>query len=148
VTDATSPRPSCRCRRAEHDPARSARGPARRAGPRRRARRRHDLARARARDLGVVLPVTTDAPAAAGWGPTYVDAEGRPGRFDPCTPIAYVVNPGWAPQQARRDLARRCAGCRPRAGCSSWPRATPTSCPRRTGAAYQPQRYGDAGRRC
>jgi hypothetical protein len=47
--------------------------------------------------LGSVIAVEQPAPASDGWGPLYVDENGAPARWDPCTPIHYVVQPGWIP---------------------------------------------------
>jgi hypothetical protein len=87
--------------------------------------------------------VTEPAPAAVGWAATYVDAQGRPARWDPCTPIRYVVNPTWAPAQGRRDLAEALRRISAASGLRFVDEGDTTEVPRRGREAYQPERYGE-----
>ncbi len=81
------------------------------------------------------------APAAQGWGPTYVDAQGRPARWDPCTPIHYVVRAADAPQAGRRDLAGALARISAVSGLSFVDDGDTDEVPSAGRAAYQPDRY-------
>ena len=98
----------------------------------------------RARDAGglVLRAVDQPAPAAAGWGPTYLDARGRPARWDPCVPIAYVVQSGWIPDAGRRDLAEALRRISVASGLSFVDEGDTDEMPSRTRASYQPARYG------
>lgn len=81
------------------------------------------------------------APAADGWGPQYVDGQGRPARWDPCTPVHYVVQEGWAPQQGRRDLATALARISAVSGLEFVDDGATDEVPSTRRAAYQPDRY-------
>jgi len=94
-------------------------------------------------DLGQVHAATTDATAAQGWGPTYVDDEGRPARWDPCTPISYVVQTGWAPEHGRRDLADALARLSAASGLRFLDEGDTDEMPYSARPAYQPERYGE-----
>jgi hypothetical protein len=87
--------------------------------------------------------VREPAAASAGWGPSWVDALGRPGRWDPCTPIAYVVNPAHAPQTGRADLAEALRRLAAVSGLQFTDAGDTDEAPRRDRAAYQPERYGE-----
>ena len=96
-----------------------------------------------ARDLGEVRAVRTDATAAQGWGPTYVDEHGRPARWDPCTPIRYVVQTRWAPEHGRRDLADALGRITAASGLRFVDEGDTDEVPSRARPAYQPERYGE-----
>ena len=99
--------------------------------------------RVQAAAVGEIFAVRQDAPARAGWGPTYVDEQGRPARWDPCQPISYVVQDGWIPAAGRSDLAealRRLGGA---SGLEFVDEGDTDELPSRARAAYQPERYGD-----
>lgn len=99
--------------------------------------------RARAAATGMVVAVDEPAPAAAGWGPSYTDQQGRPARWDPCTPIRYVVQAGWIPDAGRRDLdeaLRRLSGA---SGLQFVAEGDTDELPSRERPPYQPDRYGD-----
>ena len=96
-----------------------------------------------AAELGQVLTVTTDATAEQGWGPTYVDEQGRPARWDPCTAIPYVVQSAWAPEHGRRDLAEALARLSAASGLRFVDEGDTDEVPRRDRSAYQPERYGE-----
>lgn len=98
--------------------------------------------RVRAAAVGTVLAVEEPAPATAGWGPTYVDAQGRPARWDPCTPISYVVQAGWIPDAGRRDLAEALRRLSEASGLQFVAEGDTDELPSRDRAAYQPERYG------
>ena len=86
---------------------------------------------------------TAPASAAAGWGPSWVDAEGRAGRWDPCTPIRYVVNPAYAPQQGRADLAEALRRISAVSGQQFVDAGDTDELPSLGREAYQPDRYGE-----
>ncbi len=81
------------------------------------------------------------AAASAGWGPLYVDAEGRPARWDPCTPIHVVVQQDWAPRQGRRDLATALARITAVSGLTFVDDGLTDEVPSSGRPAYQPRRY-------
>ena len=97
----------------------------------------------RAAAVGSVLPVRTPAPIAAGWGPTYVDEDGDPARWDPCTPIRYVVQAGWIPDAGRQDLAEALRRLSAASGLQFLDEGDTDEMPSRDRAPYQPERYGD-----
>ena len=92
---------------------------------------------------GQVIAVTTDAPAEDGWGPTYVDEAGRPARWDPCEPVRFVVQAGWAPQQGRRDLAEALRRISAASGLRFVDEGDTDEVPSKDRAAYQPENYGE-----
>jgi hypothetical protein len=92
--------------------------------------------------VGTVSPVEQPAPATAGWGPTYVDELGRPARWDPCTPISYVVQAGWIPDAGRRDLAEALRRLSEASGLRFVSEGDTDELPSRDRAPYQPGRYG------
>lgn len=96
----------------------------------------------RADDAPVLRQLTAPAPAADGWGPSWVDDAGRPGRWDPCTPIRYVVNPASAPDRGRDDLTEALRRLSEASGLRFVDDGLTDEAPSRTRAAYQPQRYG------
>lgn len=98
--------------------------------------------RVRAAAVGTVVAVEEPAPAAAGWGPTYVDEQGRPARWDPCTPLSYVVQAGWIPDAGRRDLAEALRRISQASGLQFVAEGDTDELPSRDRAAYQPERYG------
>lgn len=98
--------------------------------------------RVEASSAGQVFPVRQDASAAAGWGPTYVDEDGRPARWDPCRPIAYVVQAAWMPAAGRRDLAEALRRLTAASGLEFVDEGDTDELPARSRAAYQPERFG------
>lgn len=99
--------------------------------------------RVQAAAVGQVLAVDTVAPAATGWGPTYVDEQGRPARWDPCRPIPYVVQAGWIPDAGRADLAEALRRLSEASGLRFLDEGDTAELPSTSRAAYQPERYGD-----
>ncbi|HVM27396.1 MAG TPA: matrixin family metalloprotease [Mycobacteriales bacterium] len=97
----------------------------------------------RAEALPDVRQVEAPAPAADGWGPSWVDDRGRPVRWDPCAPIGYVVNPGWMPQRGREDLAEALRRISAVSGLSFVDEGDTDELPGRGRPAYQPERYGE-----
>lgn len=96
-----------------------------------------------ASSVGEVISVTAAAPASAGWSPLYVDAGGRPARWDPCTPIRYVVQAGWIPDAGRADLAEALARVSAASGLQFVSDGDTAELPSTSRAAYQPDRYGE-----
>lgn len=96
--------------------------------------------RVRADTVGTVTAV--DAPAATGWSPTYVDGDGDPARWDPCTPISYVVQAGWIPDAGRADLAEALRRLTAASGLRFVDEGDTDELPSRDRAPYQPERYG------
>ena len=91
-----------------------------------------------------VEPLTwVEAPADGGWSAGYVDAEGRPARWDPCSPIRYVVHPGWMPPEGRNDLAEALRRVSAASGLVFQDAGDTDELPRQDRAAYQPERYGE-----
>jgi hypothetical protein len=86
--------------------------------------------------------VTTAAVASAGWSPSYVDSAGRPARWNPCTPIHYVVQTRWMPPGGRVDLATALARIAAISGLVFADDGDTDELPARDRAAYQPARYG------
>ena len=99
--------------------------------------------RVRSASVGEVFAVTTDAPATAGWGPTWVDERGRPARWDPCVPIPYVVQTGWAPDAGRADLVEALRRLSAASGLRFVDEGDTDELPSRGRLAYQPDRYGE-----
>ena len=93
--------------------------------------------------LGTVHSLEDPAPAADGWGPTYVDDRGRAARWDPCTPIRYVVNPAWIPHKGRADLTEALRRITAASGLQFVDEGDTDEMPSRTRLAYQPDRYGE-----
>ena len=100
-------------------------------------------ARVTAADVGEVHAVEQPAAAADGWGPTYVDERGRPARWDPCTPIRYVVQAGWIPDAGRRDLAEALRRLAEASGLEFVAEGDTDEMPSHARPPYQPDRYGD-----
>lgn len=98
--------------------------------------------RVRAAAVGTVIPVETPAPIAAGWGPTYVDEDGDPARWDPCTPIRYVVQAGWIPDAGRADLAEALRQLSAASGLQFLDEGDTDELPSQDRSAFQPERYG------
>ena len=92
---------------------------------------------------GEVRAVEGPAPASAGWGPVYVDEQGRPGRWDPCTPVPYVVQAGWIPDAGRADLAEALRRLSEASGLRFVDEGDTDELPVRDRSAYQPERYGE-----
>ena len=99
--------------------------------------------RVRAAAVGTVISVQTPAPASAGWGPTYVDQDGDPARWDPCTPIRYVVQAGWIPDAGREDLAEAVRRLSAASGLRFLDEGDTDELPSRDRSPYQPERYGE-----
>lgn len=101
--------------------------------------------RGSARDaaVGQVFAAEQPAPAVDGWGPTYVDEQGRPARWDPCRPIPYVVQAGWIPDAGRADLAEALRRLSEASGLTFLDEGDTEELPSSTRAAYQPGRYGE-----
>jgi hypothetical protein len=98
--------------------------------------------RARAAGGPPLHAVTTPAPASAGWGASYVDDLGRPARWDPCTPIHYVVQTRWEPAGGRADLAAALKRLAKASGMVFVDDGDTDELPSQQRAAYQPARYG------
>ena len=92
---------------------------------------------------GSVIAVEQPAPATAGWGPLYVDEHGAPGRWDPCSPIHYVVHPGWIPAAGRADLAEALRRLSAVSGLQFADDGDTDELPSRDRSPYQPERYGE-----
>ena len=99
--------------------------------------------RAQASVMGEVVAVLDPAAASDGWGPTYVDGQGRPARWDPCVPIHYVVQPGWIPDAGRADLAEAVSRLSAASGLQFVDDGDTAEMPSTTREAYQPERYGE-----
>jgi hypothetical protein len=97
----------------------------------------------RSAELPELRQVLEPAGATAGWGPSWVDDRGRPGRWDPCTPIGFVVNPTWAPHSGRADLAEALRRLSSLTGLRFADEGDTDELPSRGRQAYQPDRYGD-----
>ena len=99
--------------------------------------------RAQASVTGEVFAISDPAAASDGWGPTYVDGQGRPARWDPCVPIHYVVQPGWIPDAGRADLAEALTRLSAASGLQFVDDGDTSEVPSTDRAAYQPDRYGE-----
>lgn len=99
--------------------------------------------RVQAQAMSTVHALEEPAPAEDGWGPTYVDDRGRAARWDPCTPIHYVVNPGWIPHKGRADLTEALRRITAASGLQFVNDGDTDEMPSRTRPAYQPGRYGE-----
>lgn len=100
------------------------------------------LPQTRGEPLPDLRQVQEPAPAAQGWGPSWVDENGRPARWDPCAPITYVVNPTWMPQRGREDLAEALRRISAVSGLQFADGGDTDELPSTTRPAYQPERYG------
>ena len=98
--------------------------------------------RARAAAVVPLHPVSAPAPAVDGWSPSFVDSAGRPARWDPCTPIHYVVQEDWAPADGRADLAAALRKLSAASGLRFVDDGDTTEIPSTTRRSYQPDRYG------
>jgi hypothetical protein len=87
--------------------------------------------------------VSEPASSAQGWGASWVDDAGRPARWDPCTPIRYVVNPAWMPAAGRRDLSEALHRISAVSGLHFVDEGDTDELPARGREAYQRQRYGE-----
>ncbi|MCU1691908.1 MAG: peptidase and matrixin and adamalysin [Frankiales bacterium] len=88
-----------------------------------------------------LVTATSPASAADGWGPVYRDTRGRPARWDPCAPVHYVVQTGWAPRDGRRDLAAALDRISAASGLRFVDDGDTDELPRASRQAYQPHRY-------
>ena len=93
--------------------------------------------------VGSVIRVEQPAPAADGWGPIAVDEHGAPARWDPCTPIRYVVQSGWIPDQGRTDLAEALRRLSAVSGLQFVDEGDTDELPSLAREAYQPEQYGE-----
>ncbi|MEO6204125.1 MAG: matrixin family metalloprotease [Mycobacteriales bacterium] len=101
------------------------------------------VGRARAAIAPPLHSVETAADASAGWGPSYVDSEGRAARWNPCAPIHYVLQTRWAPATGRADLAAALAQLSAASGLTFTDDGDTDEVPLRSRSAYQPDRYGE-----
>lgn len=69
--------------------------------------------------------------------------DGSPVRWDPCTPIRWVVNPAGAPPSALRDLTAAFERVRAVTGLRFEHAGTTAERPGRDRSPYQPSRYGE-----
>ena len=92
---------------------------------------------------GPVTHVSSPAPAASGWGPSYIDGQGRPGRWDPCQPIPYVLQAGWLPDSGRADVAEALRRVEVATGLTFVYEGDTDEMPSHHREPYQPARYGD-----
>lgn len=88
-------------------------------------------------------PPASTTPITAGFTVWAVDADGTTVRWDPCTPIAVVLDPTGAPPGAEDDLARALTTIRMASGLDITLVGTTDERPSATRAPYQPDRYGD-----
>jgi hypothetical protein len=98
---------------------------------------------ATAPELVALTAVTEPATALEGWAPVYADATGRPARWDPCTPIPYVVQTRWMPYHGRRDLTEALRRISAVSGLRFVDRGDTDEVPSRDRQPYQPERYGE-----
>lgn len=89
-----------------------------------------------------LMHVQAPASVSAGWGPSWIDEQGRPARWDPCQPIRYIVNPQWMPHEGRVDLAEALRRVSAASGLRFVDEGDTDELPRTERAAYQPDRYG------
>lgn len=86
--------------------------------------------------------VSAPAALSAGWGASYVDARGRPARWDPCRPIHYVLQDRWAPEGGRADLTEALSRLSAASGLRFVDDGRTDEVPLRSRESYQPDRYG------
>jgi hypothetical protein len=98
---------------------------------------------ARPAPLPALHQVTEPGTSPPGWSPAWVDDDGNPVRWDPCTPIAYVVNPTWMPARGREDLVEALRRITAASGLEFVDEGDTDELPMRGRPAYQPDRYGD-----
>jgi hypothetical protein len=99
--------------------------------------------RAQAVATGQVIAVSEPAESVAGWGPTYVDEQGLPARWDPCVPISYVIQPGWIPDAGRADLDEALSRLTAASGLQFSYEGDTDEMPSAHRQPYQPARYGE-----
>ena len=98
--------------------------------------------RARTQGYDPLRAVTAAAVASAGWSPSYIDKAGRPARWDPCTPLHYVVQTQWMPAGGRDDLAAALGRLSKASGLRFVDDGDTDELPSQQRSAYQPSRYG------
>ena len=81
--------------------------------------------------------------SAAPWSAEFVDSAGVPARWDPCTPIHYVVNYAFAPPGAEADITEAISRVSAATGMTFLPDGRTSENAERDRAAYQPAAYPD-----
>lgn len=76
------------------------------------------------------------------WSAEFLDASGLPARWDPCTPIAYVVNYTNAPAGAQADVEQAIARLSSASGLRFVSKGLSSERAMRNRGAYQPEAYG------
>lgn len=89
------------------------------------------------------LHAVTDI-SSAPWSAEFVDTSGAAARWDPCTPIHYVVDPAYAPAGAMVDVSEAFARLHAVSGLTFALDGTTQERPTRGRQAYQPTVYGHA----
>ncbi|MDX6257485.1 MAG: hypothetical protein QOJ11_3819 [Frankiales bacterium] len=94
-------------------------------------------------------PSSTGLRAVAGvsqqpWSAEFLDASGLPARWDPCTPIGYVVNYADAPAGAEADVEQAIARLSSASGLRFVSRGLSSERATRDRSAYQPEVYGNS----
>ncbi|BEP11789.1 hypothetical protein acdb102_01000 [Acidothermaceae bacterium B102] len=89
------------------------------------------------------LHAVTDI-SSAPWSAEFVDTSGAPARWDPCTPIHYVVDPDFAPAGATADVTEAFARLHAASGLTFVSDGTTQERPTSGRQAYQPTVYGHA----
>jgi hypothetical protein len=77
------------------------------------------------------------------WSAEFLDGRGTPARWDPCTPIHYVVDLAYAPAGALSDVRQSLARLALASGLTFADDGTREERPLRGRSAYQPEAYGD-----
>jgi hypothetical protein len=78
------------------------------------------------------------------WSAEFVDAAGAPARWDPCSPIDYVVNYSYAPLGAEAEVEQAIARVSAATGMTFVFQGISSETAMRARAAYQPAVYPDA----
>jgi hypothetical protein len=77
------------------------------------------------------------------WSAEFVDNQGKPARWDPCTPIHYVVDFLYAPVGALSDVQQALANLAQASGMTFVYDGARSERPMRSRSPYQPDVYGD-----